>query len=626
MDGAGEKAGGLGSPVVEILDEIYRRHRDVSDGAVATYIPELSKVDPDRFGLAVAMPDGQVYEAGDCATLFTLQSISKPIVYGLALKDNGLAGVMARIGVAPSGDAFNAIHFDAATNRPFNPMVNSGAIVAASLVGGRTPAERLARVMDMLGAFAGRTLSIDEAVFRSERDTGHRNRAIAHLELASGMIEGDIDEHLDLYFRQCSVLVTARDVAVMAATLANGGVNPLTGIRALATDLVRHVLSLMTSCGMYDYAGEWEFDVGMPAKSGVGGGIMAALPGELGIGVFSPRLDPHGNSVRGVGVCRDLAARLRLHMLDHRGAVRAPVRRRYRGDVVRSTRQRPAAAQRALDGLARSIVVFELQGDLRFANMEALAREAVAALPGASHIVLDAQRVSSISAVANDMLARLRRRIVEAGRAMVFIPAAASAAPAAGSGAPAASGAASGRPARAATDDDGRTAPDVDTALERAETELLRRAGFDTDDAAARAELAEFEFLDRLDAGGVAALARHLAAAELPAGSVLIEEGAEADSVYFLVRGVVEIGIGAVRLGTVEAGNVLGEVALLGPGRRTATVRARTAVGVLVLTADAAARLHEEAPDVQRELLLAVGRSLRERLRRANLEIQAHAP
>jgi glutaminase len=607
MDGeAQKKGGGFSSPVTEAIDDIYRRHLAMRGGALPTYIPELSKVEPDSFAISLAMTDGHVYAAGDDDVEFTIQSISKAFVYGLALRDNGVDAISERIGVAPSGDSFNAINFDNAKNRPFNPMVNAGALVATSLIGGYTPDQRLQRILDLFGACAGRPLAIDEAVYRSESRTGHRNRAIAHLELSAGMIEGDIDQHLDLYFKQCSIKVTARDLAVMAATLANGGVNPVTGVRAMQADHVRHVLSVMTTCGMYDYAGEWEFEVGLPAKSGVGGGIMAVLPGELGLGVFSPRLDGHGNSVRGVGVCRDIAARLKLHMLDYRGAVRSPVRRRYRGDQVRSTRTRPAAARRALDGLAGSIVLFELQGDLRFANMEVLTRDVIAALPGASHIILDARRVSSIGAVAHDMLGQLRRHIVEAGCGMLFVPASDPAGP----------------PPRG----DEHTAPDIDSALESAESELLRRAGFDTDDASAQAALEEFDFLHHFEPAEIDALRRYLTPVALPAQAAVIAEGDEADRIYFLTKGAVEARIGAVRLGTIEAGNAFGEVALLGESRRTASVWTRTPVEASVLTVAAAADLFRDEPNVHRKLLLAVGRSLSERLHRANIEIRAHAP
>ena len=289
------------SPVLAHLERLHARHASDHSGALASYIPELAKADPSSFGICVATIGGAVYEVGDTRQAFTLQSISKPLTYGLALADHGEGAVRARIGVEPTGDAFNAIALSPGSGIPFNPMVNAGAIAAAGLVGasvGRTPFDRIA---DSYAAWAGRPLAVDESVYRSERDTGHRNRAIAHLLRSTGALDGDPDEAVDRYFRQCSVTVDARDLALMGATLAAGGRHPLTGVRVAEPSVVRAMLSVMATCGMYDGAGEWLFDIGLPAKSGVSGGILAVLPGQLGIAVFSPPLDPRGNSVRGRG-------------------------------------------------------------------------------------------------------------------------------------------------------------------------------------------------------------------------------------------------------------------------------------------------------------------------------------
>jgi glutaminase len=234
----------------------------------------------------------------------------------MALEDLGLEKVLARVGVEPTGEAFNSIVLDEASNRPFNPMVNAGAIATSDLVQGKDFPERVTRLLAMFGRYCGRQVHIDNSVFLSERITGHRNRAIAHLMLNFGIVSPQLDEALELYFQQCSVLVTCHDLAVMAATLANGGVNPITQERAIAQPCVKYLLSIMHSCGMYDYAGEWAFRVGIPAKSGVGGGILAVVPGQLGIGVFSPPLDAKGNSVRGVRVCRELSERFGLHCFE----------------------------------------------------------------------------------------------------------------------------------------------------------------------------------------------------------------------------------------------------------------------------------------------------------------------
>ncbi len=303
------------SPLQVFLQELHTRHAPLRDGKLADYIPELTKANPDWFGICVATVGGQLFEQGDVQQAFTIQSISKALVYGLALETHGRERTLARIGVEPTGDAFNSIiKVDERSKRPHNPMVNAGAIAAASLVPGAGPAERLTRVLDTFQRYVGHDVGIDMAVFTSERATGDRNRALAYLMRNFGMIDERIDETLDLYFKQCSVTVTCRDLALIAATLANGGVQPVTGERALEPQYVRDVLSVMYTCGMYDFAGEWAYRVGLPAKSGVGGGIIAVVPGRAGIGVFSPLLDERGNSVRGIKVCEELSERFGLHV------------------------------------------------------------------------------------------------------------------------------------------------------------------------------------------------------------------------------------------------------------------------------------------------------------------------
>jgi glutaminase len=302
------------SPFQAYLTDLHEELRSITDGAVASYIPELARVAPDLLGICVVTVDGRVFAVGDAEQPFTIQSVSKPFMYGLALEDNGRDAMLRHVGVEPTGDAFNAIVLDEATNRPYNPMVNAGAIAVAGHIAGADPTARLNRVLAMFERYAGRPILMDASVFTSERTTGHRNRAIAHLMRNFGMIGERIDEILDLYFQQCSLLVTCRDLAMMGATLANGGVNPLTGEQALDRQYVGDVLSVMYTCGMYDYSGEWAYRVGLPAKSGVGGGIVAVAPGRLGIGVFAPRLDPRGNSVCGVRACIALAERYGLHI------------------------------------------------------------------------------------------------------------------------------------------------------------------------------------------------------------------------------------------------------------------------------------------------------------------------
>lgn len=298
------------------LHDRYTEFHSLNKGKVASYIPELACVDANLFGICAITPTGRVFEVGDSRQEFTVQSVSKALVYGLALEDNGLEYVNCKVGVEPSGDAFNSIVLDEKTNRPYNPMVNAGAIATTDLIQGKHPTERLERVLEMFRRYTGREHSINEPVFLSEKATGNRNRAMAYLMNNFGMISDRIEETLDLYFQQCSIMVTAYDLAMMAATLANCGQNPITGEQAIARCYVKDVLSVMLTCGMYDYSGEWAYRIGIPAKSGIGGGITAVIPGRLGVGTFSPALDDKGNSARGIKFYEALSRDFGLHLFD----------------------------------------------------------------------------------------------------------------------------------------------------------------------------------------------------------------------------------------------------------------------------------------------------------------------
>ncbi len=302
---------------LELLTQLHDRHQTCRLGAVASYIPELAKMNPDAFSICVASVDGDLLSVGDDRQLFTMQSISKVFTYGMALEDRGRDILLSKVGVEPTGDLFNSIiRLDENSKRPDNPMVNAGAIATTNLIQGNTATDRLNRILNTFKAYAGRDLYVDSSVFMSERTTGHRNRALAYLMRHFEMMDDRIDETLDLYFQQCALLVDCRDLALMAATLANNGVNPRSGDRAIKSEYVRDLLSVMYTCGMYNFAGEWVYRVGLPAKSGVSGGIIAVVPGKMGIAVFSPPLDIHGSSVRGVKVCEDLSNICKLHLFD----------------------------------------------------------------------------------------------------------------------------------------------------------------------------------------------------------------------------------------------------------------------------------------------------------------------
>jgi glutaminase len=306
----------LESQIQKVLDDIYKKYKDVDDGTVATYIPELGKANPKHFGICLATVDGQVFTVGDWDQEFTIQSMSKPFAFQMALEKHGPQKTLKHVGLEPSGEAFNSIELDPKTGRPFNPMVNAGAIAVASLIK-QSPVEAgIAAFVEKLSNAAGRQLSIDQSVLASEAETGNRNRAIGYLLLNAGIIDEQVQQSLDQYFAQCSVLVNCRDLALMAATMANIGNHPITGHNAFDFQFLKYVLAVMFSCGLYDYAGNWAVEVGLPAKSGVSGGIFGVVNRQLGIGVYSPKLDAQGNSVRGIMACRDLAGHFGLHTFD----------------------------------------------------------------------------------------------------------------------------------------------------------------------------------------------------------------------------------------------------------------------------------------------------------------------
>lgn len=384
------------SPVTDYLEEVRETCSAGGDeGELADYIPELAAADPDRFGAALCTVDGTVYAVGDAEHRFTIQSISKPFAYALALADRGLDAVLEHVGVEPSGDAFNEISLDR-DGRPRNPMINIGAISTHALVGPpeATAEQSTQRTIEGLSAFAGRPLEIDEAVFASERSTADRNMALAYMVRAQRKLEDEPRDAVDGYTRQCSLLVDVRDLAVMAMTLASGGRNPVTGEQVVPAWVCRQVLSVMATCGMYDAAGDWMTQVGIPAKSGVSGGVLGALPGQVGIGAFSPRLDEFGNSVRGVRLCERLSRDMGLHLM-----------------------QAPETASHVLHGVidpdddGDGMRQVRLQGVMHFAAAEAALRALERVPEDDGLVVLDLSRVSSANDVGRRMLLEGIRRL-----------------------------------------------------------------------------------------------------------------------------------------------------------------------------------------------------------------------
>ncbi|WP_040165157.1 glutaminase A [Microbacterium gorillae] len=301
--------------VDDLIRDAHRRYATDDEGVVADYIPILGRAEPSDFGLALVDVAGHAHEAGDVQRRFSLQSVSKAFVFALACERIGHAAVHANVGVNNTGLPFNSvIALELNDGSPMNPMVNAGAIATTAMIPAGSAEARWDIVLDGLSAFAGRELALDEEVYESESVTNHRNRAIAALLQSYGRLDEDPLESVDVYTRQCSLAVTAHDLAVMGATLADGGVNPVTGHRVVAADVARDTLAVLATTGMYETSGEWLYEIGLPAKSGVSGGIVAIAPGKGAVGAYSPRLDAAGNSVRGQRACAHLSRSLGLNL------------------------------------------------------------------------------------------------------------------------------------------------------------------------------------------------------------------------------------------------------------------------------------------------------------------------
>ena len=606
--GSGMRVGNdVQPPLSRFLERCHTEIAGDNSGAVADYIPELSKADPSNFGISIATTDGYVYEVGDSDVSFTIQSISKAFVFALALEAIGAERVESVIGVEPSGEAFNSIRLRA-DNRPFNPMVNAGAIACSGLIYDAEGKDAFGRILTTLSAFAGRKLGVDEAVFASERATGDRNRAIAYLLRNYAVIKGDVDAVLDVYFGQCSVLVTARDIAVMAATLANRGVNPLTGEQVVSPYAVARTLSVMTSSGMYDYAGEWIYRVGMPAKSGVGGGIVAALPAQLGLGTYSPLLDSHGNSVRGLRVCAALSSHFDLHLFNRGGDVRNGIVAEYHIGGVSSRRNRQPHEQKILDEHHTDCHVYELTGALTFGSIEYLSRCLVQGQPQSQLVVLDFHRVPTITRAAGRLLAASLTELTADNTTVILCGLR-----------PQSAVEATMKPLIEPLSKL-RKFPVLDEAIEWAEDQIIYRYG-----GYGRLHdpttLPEQQLLGGLSTGEIEALEALMAPRTYHAGQRIIGAEEPASSLFFLQSGMVSVKLpNGVRLATLVAGMVFGEMALL-EDRRSADVWADTAVQCLELPLSAYAGFREKHPEVGERIVRNLAVLLAKRLILANTKI-----
>jgi len=302
------------SQITEALEQAYGRYKDVKEGKNASYIKELATVDPNIFGIALISTDGRVYTKGDIASMVSIQSVSKVFTLAEVIEEQGPQVIEDKIGVDATGEVFNSIcAVERMQGKEINPLVNPGAIAATSLISGDDAAAKWKNILQVHSDFAGRRLEINQPVYISEANDNLRNQAIAHLLFAYGRMYFDPVESTDVYTKQCAINVSAKDLGIMAATLANGGVNPVTKKKVVSPETVQYTLAVMSTAGLYDDAGIWLYHTGVPAKSGVGGGLLAVVPGKFGIAVVSPPLDKAGNSVKAQLVIRYVIDQLKVN-------------------------------------------------------------------------------------------------------------------------------------------------------------------------------------------------------------------------------------------------------------------------------------------------------------------------
>ncbi|GAA3290115.1 glutaminase A [Arthrobacter citreus] len=585
----------MSSPIETYLEKIHAEIADLKDGKPYSNIPAMANVDPDNFGIALATADGYVYEIGDTREEFSIQSISKPFTYGLALADRGMEAVDAKVDVEPSGDSFNEISLAEGTGRPANAMINAGALTATSLVRGSGGITRFNRILNTYSAFAGRQLSVSERIYRSELKSGHRNHALAYLLRSFDIIESDPAPVIKDYFRQCSVMVNALDLAMMAATLANSGRNPLSNDQVLDIESVERVLSVMTTCGMYDDAGAWLSSVGMPAKSGVGGGTIAVLPGQVGLAVYSPPLDAHGSSVRGVATSQRISHDMQLHFVRAARTGRSAIRNVYDVTAAPSGVRRTDEATEILRSHGHRAQVLELNGDLLFAGAESVVRALSSLDEDTELVVLDLRSVDEVSEVALRLFAESAEMLAITGRGLVLVD---------GEG--------------TVTEDlAGRglevpSFPTRNAAVEYCESRLIDTYG---------TELVLPDIMEPIEAPALSQLAPQDAQAvqdrmeerEYDDGDVVRRVGQRFGGVFFIVSGTIVTSMPApdgsrIKLTTLGPGMTFGEMALGTDKRQETTVKAGGKVRLKVLTADAMESLEAENPRLAVELWKALTR------------------
>ena len=552
-------------PLDIFLKNIYSNVLLNKSGKTADYIPELSRANPDQFGVALASSDGYIHEIGDSLQEFTIQSISKAFAYSLALELVGEKEVNKIIGVEPSGEAFNSIRFQN-DNRPFNPMINAGAIACTALICSVEKSKAFKKIQKIMSDFAGRNLSLDEKVFKSENATGDRNRAIAWLLKNNKIIKTNVEQSLVTYFKQCSLLVSARDLATMGATLACNGINPVTKKRVISVENALKTMSIMVSSGMYDYSGEWVYRVGFPAKSGVGGGIIAALPSQFGLGTFSPPLDRQGNSVRGIEVCKRISSYYNLHILEIEGNIKDSIVASYNLQNIRSSTERKEKNIKILEKFGAKAHVYELAGSINFMAVDYIVRR-LQELDKKEFIILSMRKVSQLSSGADKLLDAFIQTLNSLSTKIIF----------------------SDIEFNSQTwnkifgslgnmdDNKTRLFENNNEAIRWVEDFLIQK--YSTDEKVNKNENLKEQFLFKaLSNSDLDFLKERMIEKKFKKNVKIISKGDEADGIYFLQSGKVDIAINVQKsLTTLNAGTCFGEFALIEPkSKRSANVTTLT--------------------------------------------------
>lgn len=601
------------SPIQRYLEDLLAEVSGNDSGTPYPIHPVGDPPNPQDFGVCLATVDGYVYSAGISDRSFSIQSISKPFSYGLAMIDHGIDAVDEKVDVEPSGDPFNEISLAPTTGRPANAMINAGALAVVSMIKGGGGKSAPRRIMDFYSKCAGRRLTGSKAVFDIEMRNSDRNHSFAYLLSSFGIIEDNPTRVLENYLRQCSAQVTCRDLALMAATLANGGTNPRTGESVLEIDQVERVLSVMMTSGMYDDAGSWISSVGMPAKSGVGGGTLAVLPGQAGLAVFSPPLDAHGSSVRGVEICRRLSSDMEMHFVRAATNSKSTVRPGVGITQLPSRIRRTEEQAEMLERFQERCQITEISGDLAFAGTESLVRAVSELDDDVQLVVLDMRQVNEVSGLAVQMLGDLTDRLAAAGRQLVLIES---------------KGLLDGT--QLSVDSTVPIFLSRGGAVEYCENRLLGAYGTGIDEQG-KVQVPNSPALAPLEEWQRTRLVSYMEHRNHEDGDIIRRVGQRFGGVHFIVSGQVNT-IATdpqgerVRLNTLSAGMTFGELALGSDDRQETTEKAVGAVELMVLTPEAIEALEADDPQLAlvlwraltRDAYLLVDRYLRETAVRLN--------